>query len=229
MNFKTLPDEEKPRERLFLYGAKNLSNEELLMILLKTGTKKISVKDLAGELLIKSGGIRNLKNITYPQLIQIEGIGKVKATESLALVELSRRIEENVPLVDVLNCTSPEVIIRYFHHLFLEKKQEEFYVLYLDNKKNYLEKKRLFIGSINYSIAHPREIFKNAYLLSASFIICLHNHPSGDPTPSKEDIQITKNINEIGTLHAIFLIDHIIIGRDCYYSFHENHHILNTK
>lgn len=229
MKFKTLPDEEKPRERLFLYGAKNLSNEELLMILLKTGTKKISVKDLAGELLIKSGGIRNLKNITYPQLIQIEGIGKVKATEILALVELSRRIEENVPLVDVLNCTSPEVIIRYFHHLFKEKKQEEFYVLYLDNKKNYLEKKRLFIGSINYSIAHPREIFKNAYLLSASFIICLHNHPSGDPTPSKEDIQITKNINEIGTLHAIFLIDHIIIGRDCYYSFHENHHILNTK
>lgn len=229
MNFKTLPDEEKPRERLFLYGAKNLSNEELLMILLKTGTKKISVKDLAGELLIKSGGIRNLKNITYPQLIQIEGIGKVKATEILALVELSRRIEENVPLVDVLNCTSPEVIIRYFHYLFKEKKQEEFYVLYLDNKKNYLEKKRLFIGSINYSIAHPREIFKNAYLLSASFIICLHNHPSGDPTPSKEDIQITKNINEIGALHAIFLIDHIIIGRDCYYSFHENHHILNTK
>ena len=229
MNFKTLPDEEKPRERLFLYGAKNLSNEELLMILLKTGTKKISVKDLAGELLIKSGGIRNLKNITYPQLIQIEGIGKVKAIEILALVELSRRIEENVPLVDVLNCTSPEVIIRYFHHLFKEKKQEEFYVLYLDNKKNYLEKKRLFIGSINYSIAHPREIFKNAYLLSASFIICLHNHPSGDPTPSKEDIQITKNINEIGALHAIFLIDHIIIGRDCYYSFHENHHILNTK
>ncbi len=229
MNFKTLPDEEKPRERLFLYGAKNLSNEELLMILLKTGTKKISVKDLAGELLIKSGGIRNLKNITYPQLLQIEGIGKVKATEILALVELSRRIEETVPLVDVLNCTSPEVIIRYFHHLFKEKKQEEFYVLYLDNKKNYLEKKRLFIGSINYSIAHPREIFKNAYLLSASFIICLHNHPSGDPTPSKEDIQITKNINEIGALHAIFLIDHIIIGRDCYYSFHENHHILNTK
>ena len=136
MNFKTLPDEEKPRERLFLYGAKNLSNEELLMILLKTGTKKISVKDLAGELLIKSGGIRNLKNITYPQLIQIEGIGKVKATEILALVELSRRIEENVPLVDVLNCTSPEVIIRYFHHLFKEKKQEEFYVLYLDNKKS---------------------------------------------------------------------------------------------
>lgn len=229
MNFKTLPDEEKPRERLFLYGAKNLSNEELLMILLKTGTKKISVKDLAGELLIKSGGIRNLKNITYPQLLQIEGIGKVKATEILALVELSRRIEETVSLVDVLNCTSPEVIIRYFHHLFKEKKQEEFYVLYLDNKKNYLEKKRLFIGSINYSIAHPREIFKNAYLLSASFIICLHNHPSGDPTPSKEDIQITKNINEIGALHAIFLIDHIIIGRDCYYSFHENHHILNTK
>ena len=229
MKFKNLPDEEKPRERLYLYGAKDLSNEELMMILLKTGTKRQSVKDLAFGLLIESGGVRNLKNMTYQKLIQIEGIGHVKAIEILALIELSKRIQEQVSLPDILNCASPSNIITYFNHLFFDKKQEEFYVLYLDNKKKYLDKKKLFVGSINYSIAHPREIFKNAYLISASYLICIHNHPSGDPTPSKEDIQITKNLDEIGKMHAIYLVDHLIIGKDCYFSFYESHCILNTK
>lgn len=229
MKFKNLPDEEKPRERLYLYGAGVLSNEELVMILLKTGTRKFSVKELAFELLSQSGGVRNLKNMTYQKLIQIEGIGQVKAIEILALIELSKRIQEKVTLPDVLNCASPSNIIGYFHDLFMDKKQEEFYVLYLDNKKKYLDKKKLFVGSINYSIAHPREIFKNAYLISASFIICIHNHPSGDPTPSKEDINLTKSLNEIGNMHAIYLVDHLIIGKDCYFSFYENNCVLNTK
>ena len=229
MKFKNLPDEEKPRERLYLYGAEVLSNEELVMILLKTGTRKFSVKELAFELLSQSGGVRNLKNMTYQKLIQIKGIGRVKAIEILALIELSKRIQEKVTLPDILNCASPSNIIGYFHDLFIDKKQEEFYVLYLDNKKKYLDKKKLFVGSINYSIAHPREIFKNAYLISASFIICIHNHPSGDPTPSKEDINLTKNLNEIGNMHAIYLVDHLIIGKDCYFSFYECHCILNTK
>ncbi|MDY4996707.1 MAG: DNA repair protein RadC [Bacilli bacterium] len=229
MKFKNLPDEEKPRERLYLYGAQNLSNEELMMILLKTGTKKQSVKDLSFALLIESGGVRNLKNMTYQKLIQIDGIGKVKAIEILALIELSKRMQEQISLPDILNCASPSNIITYFNYLFLDKKQEEFYVLYLDNKKKYLDKKKLFVGSINYSIAHPREIFKNAYLISASYLICIHNHPSGDPTPSKEDIQITKNLDEIGKMHAIYLVDHLIIGKDCYFSFYESHCILNTK
>lgn len=229
MKFKNLPDEEKPRERLYLYGAKNLSNEELMMILLKTGTKKQSVKDLSFALLIESGGVRNLKNMTYQKLIQIDGIGKVKAIEILALIELSKRMQEQISLPDILNCASPSNIITYFNYLFLDKKQEEFYVLYLDNKKKYLDKKKLFVGSINYSIAHPREIFKNAYLISASYLICIHNHPSGDPAPSKEDIQITKNLDEIGKMHAIYLVDHLIIGKDCYFSFYESHCILNTK
>lgn len=229
MKFKNLPDEEKPRERLYLYGAEVLSNEELVMILLKTGTRKFSVKELAFELLSQSGGVRNLKNMTYQKLIQIKGIGQVKAIEILALIELSKRIQERVTLPDILNCVSPSNIIGYFHDLFIDKKQEEFYVLYLDNKKKYLDKKKLFVGSINYSIAHPREIFKNAYLISASFIICIHNHPSGDPTPSKEDINLTKNLNEIGKIHAIYLVDHLIIGKDCYFSFYENNCVLNTK
>ena len=227
LKFKELPDEEKPRERLAIYGASNLSNEELLMIILKTGTKNISVKELSNQLLTKCGGIRNLKDMTLNKLTEIEGIGKVKAIELLAIMELSKRIQAPVTEQDMMTCTSPTNIINYFHTLFINKLQEEFYVIYLDNKKKYIDKKRLFIGSINSSIAHPREIFKNAYLLSASFIICIHNHPSGDPTPSKEDIIITKNLKNIGELHAIHLIDHIIIGKNSYYSFYEDKNVLN--
>ena len=229
LKFKELPREEKPRERLVLYGKENLSNEELLMIILKTGTKKYSVKELAVQLLSNCGDIRNLKDITFSQLKKIDGIGEVKAIELLAIVELSRRIYMTVNEKDIINCTDPLVIIQYFNTLFLDQYQEEFYVIYLDQKKKYLDKKRLFVGSINQSIAHPREIFKLAYLLSASFIICIHNHPSGDPTPSNEDIQLTERLYQLGNFHAIYLIDHIIIGRNQYYSFYENHQILNNK
>ena len=123
---------------------------------------------------------------------------------------------------ELLVCNSPDKIIKYFNYLFRDSYQEEFYCLYLDNKKKCLGKKKLFVGSINKSIAHPREIFKEAYLLSASAIICIHNHPSGDPTPSKEDIMITRNIYEIGVIHSIKLVDHLIIGNNSYYSFYED-------
>lgn len=227
--FKEIPNEEKPRERLILYGSENLSNEELLMIILGSGTKNYSVKEVACNLLKEVGNIENLKNITLNKLQQQKGIGKVKAIEIMAIIELSKRMNTEVSLSEMISCTNPITIINYFNYLFKEKKQEEFYVIYLNNKKKYLDKKRLFIGSINSSIAHPREIFKNAYLLSASFIICIHNHPSGDATPSREDIEITRKLKEIGHIHAIELIDHIIIGNNNYYSFYEDNNVLTHK
>ena len=226
IRFKDIPVEERPRERLIMYGANNLSNEELLMIILKTGTKNYSVKEVVINLLNSSNGIIGLKNMTLNSLSNIPGIGQVKAIELMAMIELSKRMNENISIKEMINCTNPSTIINYFNYLFKDKKQEEFYSLYLDNKKKYLDKKRLFIGSINTSIAHPREIFKNAYLLSASFIICIHNHPSGDATPSKEDVIITEKLKKIGELHAIYLIDHIIIGYDNYYSFFEDNNII---
>ena len=229
MKFRELPNEDKPRERLVSNGAEALSNEELLMIILKSGTKKYSVKELANEILQVSGGLSNLKNMTYQAMTEIEGIGRVKAIELVAVVELARRIGMDKQMKDVITCTNPETIIYYFNSLFKDKMQEEFYVIYLDNKKKYLDKKKLFVGSINASIVHPREIFKEAYLLSASYIICIHNHPSGDPMPSHEDIEFTKKLNEIGILHGIYLVDHLIIGCDCYYSFYENNNDLNNK
>ena len=228
LNFKELPKQEMPRERLLLHGSNNLTTEELLMIILKTGTKKYSVKELANNLLTVVGGIENFKNITINKLIKIDGIGKVKAIELLAIIEFSKRINTPITEQEFLICTNPTNIINYFNYLFKDKRQEEFYVIYLDNKKKYIDKKRLFIGSINISIVHPREVFKHAYLLSASFIICIHNHPSGDATPSKEDIILTAKLKEISNLHGIPLIDHLIIGNNNYYSFYEDKNVINN-
>lgn len=225
--FKDLPDEEKPRERLRVYGSQSLSNEELIMIILKSGTKKYSVRDIAFNLLRTCDGISGLKDVTLNKLMKVEGIGEVKALELLAIIELSKRINAPILEKELLKCTNPVSIISYFNYLFKEKLQEEFYCLYLDNKKRYIDKRKLFVGSINYSVVHPREVFKNAYLLSASYIVCIHNHPSGDPTPSMEDINLTIKIKEISDLHGIGLVDHIIIGRDNYYSFYEDKNVIN--
>ncbi len=228
IRFKDIPKEEKPRERLVKYGEKYLSNEELLCILLKTGTKKYNVKEVANNLLYRIGNIKKLKEVGINTLKSIEGIGDIKAIELKAMIELGRRIyqEENI---EKLVCTNALSIYKYFNPMFKDIKQEEFYCLYLDTKKKFISKKKLFVGSINKSIVHPREIFKEAYLLSSSFIVCLHNHPSGDPNPSKEDIILTQNILELGYIHGIYLIDHIIIGNNKYFSFYENGYINNRQ
>ena len=225
MKFKNIPNSLKPRERLINFGADNLSDEELLSIILKTGTKEKNVKQLSLEILSKFNNITELKKISYQNLIEINGLGIAKATELIAVVELGKRIFQNITIEQMIKCTNSKNIVDYFSYLFKDKKQEEFYVIYLDSKKKYISKKRLCVGSINFTIAHPREIFKEAYLLSASSIICIHNHPSGDATPSKIDNAITEKIRQIGLLHDITLVDHLIIGKEKYYSYFENNKI----
>lgn len=222
INFKNIPESDKPRERLYQYGSENLSDEELISIILKTGTKGISVKEVSLKLLENVGDIRRLKDIGINTLMGINGIGRVKAIEIKAAIELGRRIYiENNKLSGVILNNSLK-IYEYFKDLVGNKKQEYFYTVYVDTKGRYIDKKCLFVGTMNNSIVHPREIFKEAYLLSANGIICIHNHPSGDPTPSKEDMMITRKIKEIAVIHGIRLVDHIIVGIDSYYSFYED-------
>ena len=222
INFKNIPESDKPRERLYQYGSENLSDEELISIILKTGTKGISVKEVSLKLLENVGDIRRLKDIGINTLMGINGIGRVKAIEIKAAIELGRRIYiENNKLSGVILNNSLK-IYEYFKDLVGDKKQEYFYTVYVDTKGRYIDKKCLFVGTINNSIVHPREIFKEAYLLSANGIICIHNHPSGDPTPSKEDVMITRKIKEIAMIHGIRLVDHLIVGVNSYYSFYED-------
>jgi DNA repair protein RadC len=222
IDFKSLPDSDKPRERLFRYGSENLSNEELLSIILKTGTKGISVKELSLKILECVGDINKLRDIGINTLVKIDGVGKVKAIEIKAALELGRRVYLDNYDVNSICFDSADKIYHYFYSILKLKKQEYFYSVYVDTKSKYIDKKCLFVGTINSSVVHPREIFKEAYLLSASGIICVHNHPTGDSTPSKEDIAITKKIKEISIIHGIKLIDHVIIGNGNYFSFYDN-------
>ena len=220
MKIKDLPVSDRPRERLINVGASNLSNEELIAILLKTGTRNKSVKELASEVLSIINSLNSLEDITINTFSDINGLGMVKTIELMATIELGKRIFLKKENAKKINYNNPKTIYLENLYLFKGKKQEYFYCLYLDNKNNLIERKLLFMGTINRSIVHPREIFKEAYLTSASKIICIHNHPSGDTTPSIEDIRLTKSLIEIGKLQGIAITDHLIISDNNYYSFY---------
>jgi DNA repair protein RadC len=221
MLIKEIPEDERPRERLINYGASNLSNEELLSIILRCGTKNRSVKELSTDILKEFKTLSNLRNATLNKLLSINGMGLSKSTILLAIMELSKRIyfENNYKKI-VLN--NPEKIFNHTKYIFNNKKQELFYCLYFNNKQQLIGKELLFVGTVNQSTTHPREIFKYAYLYSASAIVCLHNHPSGDINPSREDIIFTDALVEIGRMQKIPIIDHIIVSNNSYYSFQDN-------
>lgn len=216
---KDIPILDRPRERLLKYGVINLSNEELLSIVLKNGTKNESVMSLSYNILKSINNISDLKDITINKLTKINGIGEVKAITLIAAIELGRRVYQENNFIKIL-LNDSKLVYNYLKDELINKKQEYFICLYLDNKKYLIEKKILFIGTIDYSTVHPREIFKYAYINSASSIILVHNHPSGDVLPSKNDINLTKTLIEIGKLNNIPIIDHIIIGNNNYYSFY---------
>ncbi len=221
VKIKKIPINDRPRERLINFGASSLSNEELLSILLNSGTKNISVKNLASIILSKTNNLKDLDKLSYHDLINIKGVGSAKASIILSFLELSKRINMEETSINNIKLNDPLKVFDYFKYR-VNKDQEEFYCIYLDAKKKVISYKLLFIGTVNHSMVHPRDIFKEAYKLNAAFIICVHNHPSGDVYPSLDDINVTKRILEIGNLMGIKLIDHIIISENNYYSFLEN-------
>lgn len=222
---KDFPLEERPREKVKQYGINNVTNKELLSIILKTGTKNINVEDLALSILRKYK-LHELKDVTINELTKIKGIGEVKAIELLAAIELGKRINYKIE-EKKKKLNNPEVIFQEMRYLFIDKKQELFYCLYLNEKQELIERKLLFMGTVNKSITHPREVFKEAYRLSASSIICMHNHPSNDLRPSKSDLEFTTSLVEIGKLQGIPVVDHIIVGDSSFYSFYEHNNILS--
>ncbi len=202
-----------------------MSDEELLSIILKDGTKGISVKNISLKLLETTKGLQGLKDITYENLLKIKGIGNAKACAILALIEINRRLNITIKNLKNLRLTNTQMVFDYYKNVFNNELQEKFYCIYLDTSKKVIKDKLLFVGTINHSLVHPREIFREAYLLGASAIICIHNHPSGNIMPSKEDIKLTHNLQQVGLLLGVSVLDHIIIGKKNYYSFLENGNI----
>jgi len=227
MNYriKDIPENERPRERLKEVGVGNITDKELLSIILKTGIKNKNVSDLSIEILNKYS-LSDLKDLSLNELKNIKGIGEVKAIELLASIELGKRIflKKDIKLKKLDN---PEAIWKSSRYILADKKQEYFYCYYFNNKQELIERKLIFMGTINSSITHTREIFKEAYRISASSIICIHNHPSNDVTPSQADIEFSKNLFATGKIQGIPVSDHIIVGDNSYYSFYEHLNILN--
>lgn len=220
MKIKEIPINDRPIERLINKGSEVLSNDELLAILLKTGTKEMSAKDL-GTLILNKVDINELKNITYEQLISIKGVGSKKAGTIMAAIELSKRMNQKViNLRGEFN--DPLKLYNHYREILKDKKQEHFYAVYLDIRNKIIKDKLLFIGTANYSTVHPRDIFKEAYLIGAISLVVIHNHPSGEVLPSKNDLDTTKQLIAVGNLLGIRVMDHIIIGENKYYSFCEN-------
>ncbi|MEK3981063.1 DNA repair protein RadC [Psychrobacillus sp. FSL K6-2836] len=211
---------DRPRERLVRQGASSLSNQELIAILLRTGTKQESVLHLANRVLNYFEQIQELKNASIEEITAVKGIGQAKAVQLLAAVELGKRLSRQ-KTDDKFTIRSPKDAATYLMQDMTSLNQEHFVTLFLNVKNQILHKQTIFIGSLNASIVHPREIFREAVKRSAASIICAHNHPSGNPAPSKEDIDVTKRLYEAGLLMGIELIDHVIIGDHQFISLKE--------
>lgn len=223
IKMKDLPAAERPRERLLKYGPETLSDAELLAIILGSGTRGMNVITVCRHILMNMS-LKKLSKSTVFELTKMPGIGKTNACRIISVFELSRRLEtySEEPKRKI---SEPDDIYHYIYPKIREEKQEKFIVVCLDTKNQILSDITIFIGGLDFSIVQPREIFKAALLESAASVILIHNHPSGDPTPSREDIIITNRMIESGKMLGIQVQDHLIIGDGCYISLKQEEFI----
>ncbi len=224
MTMRELPDSEKPYEKVEKYGAGVLSDAELLAVILRTGTKKERAVELARRLLtiLPGKNIAGLFQITMEELLEVKGIGRVKAIELLSLTELVKRmLRSKIPKEEII-CDDPQKVAQYFMVSMRYLETEVVKLLVLDGKNRISKEMDLAVGTFDSAPAAPREIFYYALKHKAVSILLLHNHPSGEPAPSREDFYLTKRVIESGNLIGIPLVDHIIIGDNCYVSFKES-------
>ncbi|UJF36425.1 DNA repair protein RadC [Paenibacillus hexagrammi] len=220
MLIREVPADERPRERMLQYGAEALSHAELLAILLRTGTLAESAVGLARRILCESGGLRGLVDMSREQLTGIKGIGDAKALQILAGIELGRRLAKSA-LTERVTIRSPKDVAELLSEELRYLQKEHFVCLFLNTKNHVLAQETLSMGSLNASIVHPREVFRAAIKRSSASIVCVHNHPSGDPTPSPEDVSLTQRLVEAGSIIGIEVLDHVIIGDQRFISLKE--------
>jgi DNA repair protein RadC len=213
-----LPASERPRERLLKLGSEALSAQEVLALILGRGTKGESVMVTSQNLLSRFRSLKGVANASIEELSQMRGIGPAKAAQIKAALELSRRLEADVDERPKPILKSPEDVAAMMRSKLKGKKKEHFWVVCLDTRNRLIECKQVSIGSLDTSIVHPREVFKEAVSCSAASVIFVHNHPSGDPEPSKEDVELTKRLVKAGEIVGIDVLDHIIVCDKTYLS-----------
>ncbi|MFD1955369.1 DNA repair protein RadC [Paenibacillus thailandensis] len=218
---RDVPHDERPRERMMRYGAEALSHSELIAILLRTGTKRESAVHLASRILKEAGSLHNLVDMSLNELVAIRGIGPAKAVQLRAGIELGRRVSRSGSGKPVTVRKPQDAADCVMEDLRLLKK-EHFVCLFLNTKNHIIARETLSIGTLNASLVHPREVFRAAIKHNSASLICVHNHPSGDPTPSAEDIGLTKRLMEAGELVGIEVLDHLVIGDGRFVSLKEH-------
>lgn len=220
---KAMCTEERPYEKCERFGAENLTDTELLAVILRTGTRGENSLDLARNLLhpdFGTAGLHNIHHWTMERLLHIRGVGRVKAVQILCLAELSKRMAQE-SAAEGLDFSSPATIARYYMEDMRHRNKEVLKLLLLNTRSRLIGESNISTGTVDTALVSSRELFIEAFQKSASAIILLHNHPSGDPTPSREDIRTTRQVYEAGRLIGIELLDHIIIGNNCYVSMRE--------
>ncbi len=222
---KDLPRNEKPRERLLHYGSQSLSDSELIAIILGTGSRNLSVLELAQNILVEFGSLKKLSEIGIGELIKYPGIGVTKAIQIKASIELGRRIFLDKREFFKESIQNPETAYKLFQEDFWGLSEEHLFCAYLDTRNRCLNKKLIAKGNLNIVYAQPREILKYALQENAVKIILAHNHPSGDLIPSEEDIIFTKRMIEAGEIIGLEVLDHLIIGNSEYLSLKKKNYI----
>lgn len=216
-----LPSEERPRERLQRVGANNLSQQELLAIIIEKGNQGENALQLSQRLISEFGSLAKVKKATFEQLVSVKGIGpatacKLKATFRLGQIG-NHQLPKHRPKIN-----SADQVFNLVKSEIGDKNKEHFLLLYLDARNRVTNREIIFIGSLNSSLSHPREIFKSAINHRACYIVLIHNHPTGDVEPSKSDLRLTEKLKQVSQLVEIPLLDHVIVSSTRYFSFKEN-------
>lgn len=219
---KEIPLCDRPREKMAAGGAEILTDAELIAVLLRTGTAEKSALDIAGEMTVNGGLYNRLAGVTrITELTCIKGLGQAKAATVLAALEIGRRIASAKPL-DKIQISSPQAAADYLMPRMRYAVREQFVVILLNTKNKLIGSEIVSEGTLTSSVVHAREVFKPALLQHAAAVIVAHNHPSGDPQPSREDKDVTAMLTKSGRILGIPVLDHLIIGDGAYYSFQEN-------
>lgn len=219
MKIKDYRLDDRPREKALRFGLSSLSDQELICLLIGSGTPKKDSLQIAQDLLEASDNLHSLPELTYPQLTAIEGIGPVRALLIQGALELAARCHCQKACAQMVTIANTDDVVEWFQAEYGNQKQEHFAALYLDTKGQVVRHCLLSLGTLNCSLVHPRDAFREAFLCNAASVLFVHNHPSNDPDPSDEDLEVTARLLQAAKICQIQMLDHIIVGRDSAFSF----------
>lgn len=224
ISIRNWPEGDRPREKLIQCGAETLTDAELLAILLRVGNEGSSAIDIGRLLVTQFGGLQGVDRAHAEELMSVKGLGIAKTAQLKAAIEIGKRVRRLD--VNPASFDSAKAIARYCYPKFESKRHEQFLALLLDGQNNLLAERTISEGIPTQSVVYTRKVMEEALRLSASAIVVVHNHPSGDASPSEQDVETTRKLKQAADVLEILLQDHVIIGRECYYSFMENGNIL---